>query len=44
MIADRTYPGKFVVRVPAGQPRQLVIEAADHTSHSTDLISSGLGV
>jgi len=42
-IADRTYSGKFVVRVPPELHRQLVIEAADQHVSLNRLISSRLG-
>ena len=42
-IADRTYSGKFVVRVPPELHRQLVIEAADQHVSLNRLISNRLG-
>ena len=42
-IADRTYSGKFVVRLPPELHRQLVIEAADQHVSLNRLISSRLG-
>jgi predicted HicB family RNase H-like nuclease len=42
-IADRTYSGKFVVRVPPELHRQLVIEAADPHASLNRLISNRLG-
>ena len=42
-IADRTYSGKFVVRVPPELHRQLVLEAADQHVSLNRLISSRLG-
>ena len=42
-IADRTYSGKFVVRVPPELHRQLVIDAAEQHVSLNRLISSRLG-
>lgn len=42
-IADRTYSGKFVVRIPPELHRQLVIEAADQHVSLNRLISIRLG-
>lgn len=42
-IADRTYSGKFVVRLPPELHRRLVIEAADQHVSLNRLISSRLG-
>jgi predicted HicB family RNase H-like nuclease len=42
-IADRTYSGKFMVRVPPELHRQLAIEAADQHVSLNRLVSSRLG-
>ena len=42
-LADRTYSGKFMVRVPPELHRQLAIEAAEQHVSLNRLISSRLG-